>query len=157
MQLSQSELEKKVFEKFIKSIGINVVSIQSCKPPKPDIFCEAEFGKLYFELTDNTSQQMQKSAHTKDEAVRNAAFWFNPFPAEYKQKFEKHYETNSIECELVIYFGIHPVAELGPHFDTRLQDNIEWIRQHIQQSQFSRVWIYDYHQDRVLACVNRKT
>ena len=157
MPLSQQELEKKVLEKFVKCVGFNVVRIQSCDPPKPDIFCEAEFGNLYFELTDNTSQQIQKTVHTKDDAVRNAAYWFNPFPEVYKQKFTKHYETNSVDCELVIYFGIHPVAELGPHFDARLQENIKWIRQHIQQSKFSKVWIYDYHQDLVLASVNGNT
>jgi len=157
MPLSQPELEKKIFERFVKHIDFNVEGFQSCEPPKPDIICETEFGKLYFELTDNTSHQIQKSVHAKDKAVRNKTYWINPFPEEYKQKFEKRYETNSVDVELLIYFGIHPVDELGLHFDAMLKKNIEWIRQHIQQSQFSRVWIYDYHQDCVLDCVDGST
>lgn len=155
--MSQPELERNVFEKFVKHIGINVVCFQSCDPPKPDIFCETECEKLYFELTDNTSEQIQKSVRARAKAAQNAAYWINPFPEGYRQKFTKHYKTNSLDCELVIYFGIHPVAELGPHFDTRLQENIVWIRRHKQQSEFSKVWIYDYHQDRVLACVYGST
>lgn len=157
MRLSQKELEKNVFEKFIKHTGINVDDFEQCDPPKPDIFCETEDGKLYFELTDNTSEQIQKSVHANDEAIRNKAYWINPFPDRYKQKFTKNYETSSIGCELVIYFGIHPVAELGSHFDVRFQENIEWIRTNKRQSKFQKVWIYDYHQDRVLACINGST
>jgi hypothetical protein len=157
MRLSQPELEKRVFEKFVRHTGINVTCFQPCDPPKPDILCETECGKLYFELTDNTAEQLQKAVHARKEAVRNKACWINPFPEGYKQKFTKHYETNSVGCELVIYFGIHPVAEFGAHFAARLQENIEWIRRHKQQSEFQKVWIYDYHQDRVLACVNGST
>jgi hypothetical protein len=119
--------------------------------------CETECGNLYFELTDNTAEQLQKAVHARKEAVRNKARWINPFPEGYKHKFTKHYETNSVGCELVIYFGIHPVAELGAHFDASLQENIEWIRRHKPQSEFQKVWIYDYHQDRVLAWVNGST
>jgi hypothetical protein len=157
MRLSKPELEKKVFEKFVKHTGINVIRFQSCDPPQPDISCDTECGKLYFELTDNTSGQIQKSVHAKDETSRNAAYWFDPFPQRYRQKFEKHYEINSADCELLIYFGIHPVAELGPHFDSKLSENIEWIHKHMQQSQFGKVWIYDYHRDRVLARINEST
>lgn len=155
--MSKRELEKKVFEKFVKHTGINVKRFQSCDPPKPDICCATECGRLYFELTDNTSGQIQESVHAKDEASRNAGYWFDPFPQRYRKKFQKHYETNSARCELLIYFGIHPVADLGPHFDWRLHENIEWIKKHMQQSEFGKVWIYDYDQDRVLARINEST
>lgn len=157
MPLSKPELEKKIFDKFVKHIGVNVMCFKSCDPPEPDIFCETEYEGLYFELTDNTSEPMQKSMHARDEAVRNRAYWINPFPEGYKEKFNKNYETNSVACELVIYFGIHPVSEMGAHFDARLQENIEWIKREKHQSAFRKVWIYDYHQDRVLACVNGNT
>ena len=157
MRLSQSELEKKVFEKFVRHIGINVICFLACDPPEPDILCNTERGKLYFELTDNTPEQMQKTVHARKEAVRNNPCWIDPFPEVYKQKFKNHYETNSVSCELVIYFGIHPVPELGVHFDIRLQESIEWIRQYKQQSEFQKVWIYDYNQDQVLAYVNGNT
>ncbi len=151
-EIEKQELEKNVFMKFVECIDINVVRIQSCKPPEPDILCEHECGKLYFELTDNTSQNIQYSTHTKDDVIRNKANWFKPFPKEYKAKFKKKYETHSFSCELLIYFTIQP--DLGLHFDSGLEDNIEWIRQNIQQSQFNKVWIYDFHQDRILDCIN---
>lgn len=157
MRLSQPELENRVFEKFIKHTDLNVMCFQSCDPPKPDILCDTECGKLYFELTDNTAEQIQKTIHATKEVVQNEAYWINPFPNVYKQKFTKHYETDSVVCELVIYFGVHPVAKLGPHFDVKLQESIKWIRKHKQQSEFQKVWIYDYHQDRILACINGST
>jgi hypothetical protein len=155
MRLPKPELEKRVFEKFIKHLGTNVIRFHSCDPPQPDICCDAEGGKLYFELTDNTSEESQKSVHAKAETSRNTAYWFEPFPQTYTQKFEKHYETESADCELVIYFGTHPVCDLGQHFDSRLHENIEWIQANMKQSQFRKVWIYDYHRDRVLACINK--
>jgi hypothetical protein len=157
MALSQQDLEKLVFRKFVKHTGLNLIHFQSCNHPEPDILCESQSGKLYFELTDNTSEQAQEAIHTKNERIRNKAYWFNPFPEIYKQKFTKHYETSSVSCELIIYFGTHPVDELGDHFNYRLQENVEWIRQIIHQSEFQKVWIYDYHKDRVLACVSVST
>ncbi|RZB31326.1 MAG: hypothetical protein SRB2_04851 [Desulfobacteraceae bacterium Eth-SRB2] len=154
MKLSQTELEELVFKKFLKHTDLNVIRFKSCKPPKPDILCEHQCGKLYFELTDNTSEEIQKSIHAKNEQIRKKAYWFSPFPEHYRQKFRKKYDTNSLSCELIIYFGNHPVAELGPHFDNRLQENLEWIRQNINQSEFQKVWIYDYHKDMILDCVD---
>jgi hypothetical protein len=154
MTLSQQDLEKSIFERFVKHTGLNVICLQICNPPEPDVLCEHQCGKLYFELTDNTSEEEQKATHTKNEKIRRKAYWFSPFPERYRQKFTRHYETHSLSCELIIYFGIHPVAGLGPHFDYGLQENIEWIRQHINQSEFHTVWIYDYHQDKVLAQVD---
>lgn len=153
MVLSKQDLEELVFQKFVKHTGLNLINFQSCKPPEPDILCESQSGKLYFELTDNTPEQAQEAIHTKNERVRNEAYCFNPFPEIYKQKFTKHYETSSLSCELIIYFGIHPVDELGDHFKYRLEKNVEWIRQNIHQSEFQKVWIYDYHKDRVLKWV----
>lgn len=157
MTLSQQTLEKLVFEKFVKHTGLNVISFKTCKPPKPDIFCESQRERLYFELTDNTPQKMQKTVHARNEEVRGKAYFIDPFPEVYKQKFTKSYETSSLRCDLVIYFGIHPVAELGVHFEHRMHDNTEWIRQNIQQSEFQKVWIYDYHQDKVLNYVEIST
>ena len=154
MPLSKPELERVVFDKFVKHIGVKVTSFKSCNPPEPDILCDTECGALYIELTDNTSQSIQKSVHARDEATQKEAFWIDPFPEGYKHKFDKQYQTNSIACELVIYFGIHPVVGLGDHFDSRLQENIEWIKGRKHSSAFRKVWIYDYHQDCVLACVN---
>ncbi len=157
MKLSQAELERRVFKKFFKHTSLNIIRFQSCKPPKPDILCEHQFGKLYFELTDDTSEETQKSIHARNEEIRKKAYWFSPFPESYRQKFRKKYETHSLSCELIIYFGNQPVDELGDHFDIRLQENIEWIRQYMNQSEFQKVWIYDYHQDEVLVCVDGRT
>ena len=157
MKLSQQELEKLIFEKFTKHTGLHIVCFQTCNPPEPDILCEHQYGKLYFELTDNTSEQIQKSIHANKEKIRRRAYSFSPFPEKYRQKFTKHYETHLLNCELIIYFGVHPVADLGDHFNNKLQENIEWIRQHINQSEFHTVWIYDYHQDRILDQVYGRT
>lgn len=62
------------------------------------------------------------------------------FPEGYKQKFNKQYQTNSNPCDLVIYFGLHPVTELGDHFDSRLQENIEWIQGRKHSTAFRKVW-----------------
>jgi len=150
MKLSQQELEKMIFEKFVKHAGLNNVCFQTCNPPEPDILCEHQYGKLYFELTDNTSEQIQKSIHANKEKIRRRAYSFSPFPEKYRQKFTKHYETHLLNCELIIYFGVQPVADLGDHFTNKLHENIEWIRQHINQSEFDKIWIYDYHKNCIL-------
>lgn len=154
MPLSKPELETKVFHKFAKHIGVKVISFKSCNPPEPDILCDTECGRLFVELTDNTSESIQKSVHAKDDKTQREAYWIDPFPENYKQKFSKQYQTNSNPCDLLIYFGLHPVVELGDHFHSKLQENIEWIKETKHSSIFRKVWIYDYHQDRVLACVN---
>ena len=76
MKLSQTELERLVFKKFLKHTDLNVIRFQSCKPPKPDILCEHQCGKLYFELTDNTSEEIQKSIHEKNEQIRKKRIGF---------------------------------------------------------------------------------
>jgi hypothetical protein len=154
MKLKKQDVEKKIFNKFIKHTGWCVICIHSCNPPKPDILCEHKFGQLYYELTDNTSEEIQESAHSKDNSIQNRANWFKPFPDGYKKKFsdkKEPYEINSLSCELIIYFSTQP--ELGLHLERELHENVDWIRQHIKQSQFNKVWIYDYHGDRVLFCV----
>ena len=153
MPLSKPELETKVFDKFAKHIDVKVTSFRSCNPPEPDILCDTEYGGLYVELTDNTSESIQKSVHAKDETTQREASWIDPFPERYKQKFNKQYQTHSNPCDLVIYFGLHPVSELGAHFACRLQENIDWIKGNKHSTAFRKVWIYDYHQDCVLACV----
>jgi len=154
MPLSKPELETKVFCKFAKHIGVKVTSFRSCDPPEPDMLCDIECGRLYVELTDNTSESIQKSVHANDDTTQSEPYWIDPFPEHYKQKFSKQYQTNSYPCDLVIYFGLHPVTELGDHFHGKLQDNVTWIKGIKHSSIFRKVWIYDYHNDCVLACVN---
>jgi len=153
MKLSQHELEKKVFQRFMKHSDMNCTSVKICVPPRPDILCTCKNQKVYFELTDNTSHQIQKSVHARDDVVRDQAYSIDPFPAVYNQKFNKSYETDSLRCDLLVYFGMHPVKELDEHFEHRLHENIEWIGQNIHRSIFHRVWIYDYHQDAVIGRV----
>jgi len=154
-RLSQQELELRVFDRFVKHTEYAIISRRPCDPPEADIFCQTDRGALYFELTDNTAEETQRAIHSANPSIRGKAYWFSPFPPDYKQKFTKHYDTHSLRCDLIIYFGIHPVAELGPHFDDRLAENIVWIRQHMPQAAFAKVWIFDYHQDKVLSQIDK--
>ena len=155
--MSKQDLEKLIFGKFVKHAGLTRIHFESRDAPEPDILCKSKTGELYFELTNNSSQETQETIHTKNEDIKNKAYWFNPFPKTYQQKFAKHYKTGSLNCELVIYFSIQPVNELGEHFNYKLKKNLEWIRKNIHQSEFRKVWIYDYHNDKVLGCVQVST
>lgn len=157
MVLSQQELEMEVFSRFLTNTGYVFRKIEQHNPPKPDIKCCRESECCYFELTDNTPHQTQKSIHAKKNHVRDAAYFIKPIPDTYKKKFTKKYEIESCHCYLVIYYTVHPVRELGGHFERELRIQEEWIRCHIAQSEFQKVWIYDYHQDRILSYIEVNT
>lgn len=157
MQESQSELERAVFKRFAEHAGFSVTSIQSRRPPEPDLLCVTDSGEIYFELTDNTASQIQESVNARSERVKKESYWFSPFPDRYRAKFDKRYQTNSTECDLLIYFTLQPVSELSGQFDVCLEACVEWLREHLQQSVFRKVWLYDDHQGRVLACVEEQT
>ena len=153
MALSQRELELEVFNRFLTNTAYTFRKIEQHDPPEPDIKCYSETECCYFELTDNTPQQTQKSIHAKKAHVRDAAYFIKPIPDTYKKKFAKDYQTGSCHCYLVVYYTIHPVRELGGHFERELRIQEQWIRCHIAQSEFQKVWVYDYHQNKILSCI----
>lgn len=154
---SQQKLEMDVFSHFLTKTRYKCQEIEQHKPPRPDIKCYTETECYYFELTDNTPCQTQKSIHAKEKHVRDAAYFISPIPDTYKNKFTKKYETESCHCYLIIYYTVHPIRELGAHFERELRIQEKWIRRHIAQSEFQKVWIYDYQQNKILSCIEVST
>ncbi len=103
--------EQKVFVAFAKRCGLKIseCSIESRKPPMPDIYCNFDGSNYFFELAEVVPQVHAQALNTK--GVYSSAF---PDPSEIGpcamvnilwKKQQKKYETGGFPVDLLLYFS----------------------------------------------------
>ena len=158
MALSNQEIENLVFTKFVKNHRFQeIYDLEDWKQrDKPDIWCKCKDSERYFELTDNTDQQLRQYMNDpKNKKVKYEPWRIQVFPSKYQDKFGKQYQTNNKQCDLIVYFGLYPVEFSERRFSEELNKNIGEIIIDIEKSPFESVWIFDYEKDKILQKINR--
>lgn len=124
----KAERERAVFQAFIKASGLKIdpESVESCKPPRPDIVCFQENdGNIAFELVEICAQDLA----SKISAIKKEEFGFvrsnDPSRDVLQKKLKKHYETEhpiellcytagrTISPDDVILAAIHPMIDMN--------------------------------------------
>jgi hypothetical protein len=159
VQSKKAEAERKVFRRFAKAAGLELVSrsVRSCTPPYPDISCRISGVRRYFELTRMVHRSFSEAVgHSVGQTKRTGV----PPPPQadiyddrlalresIARKAAKPYDEESSPLDLLIHIDgfFHP---------PRMRR--EWAQAILQEegtggSRWDRLWLYDEVSDEVIA------
>jgi hypothetical protein len=151
-EVEKAEREKRVFQEFIKKSGlpINPESVESCKPPKPDIICfhESE-GYVAFELVEVCDPNIAKaiSALRNEGGVRYIR-GSDPSLDVIRKKFTKPYNSE-YPIELLCYQDGRTVSP-----DASIRDAVDRLIS-MNNGKFRRIWLLGDKCESVWALVKR--
>lgn len=154
--------EREVFFEFASAAGLVLDhgTVESCKPPEPDIRCMVDGQAVYFELGRLLDHGMQR---LKLRMLRG--YTFSNVDAEdvrlperevLRRKLEKEYVASGTPIDLVLYYDNEDwlVGDV-PVFD---DSGFGWHAGHVMrplidaQREFRQVWVYERHRRTVLWC-----
>ncbi len=119
------------------------------KPPLPDIRLLINNCDSYFELGEIVSKELAESisvSQRQRSATGSRVSLIDPLTYILASKCGKTYPTNEAPVELLLYYWRHyPDEATKAAIFEHLARNRESTEQLVQQSQFERVWIYDWH------------
>ncbi|MGC2163444.1 MAG: hypothetical protein WA634_16160 [Silvibacterium sp.] len=149
----QQTAESRVFISFANATGLVADPYKhdnEC-PPRPDVRTSIDGHDYYFELGEIVDEGLARNIDRsrKTGMVSGCALsQVDPLAKMLKQKCKKEYETNDIPIDLLLYYW-----RQGPYTDT-ICDYLLWnnrdIEGQLQNSQFARIWIYDWQSGKVL-------
>jgi hypothetical protein len=156
--LDKETHEQMIFKDFVRAAGLHVLlgSIHSKEPPLPDISCELDGQLHYFELTRASDQKIandvgallkntyktgtggvgQAMSYDDREMLRTAI----------ERKNNKTYKTNGAPIDLLVYYD-------GVTSPSPLPDLIDETFRSLQtesQTQWNKIWLYDWPNNRIL-------
>lgn len=144
--------ERELFAAFARRSGLNINerSIKSCEESKgePDICCQIDGRKYFFELTEVVPQKQAEALETK--GIYHSSF---PDPKQrgsqamvhrLKEKQEKKYETYGSPVDLLLYFDRDfPMYLPDVRGDIAEPTDIELALAECKRlGAFSRIWSY---------------
>jgi hypothetical protein len=154
--MSKADDERQVFESFAIAARLEAESIESRKPPYPDISCRIGNVVRYFELTraanqgiaDEVGRLLAKARKTGESGVGRAQVYNDEatLRAAVARKAESSHETDGAPLDLVVYYDgvFHPAPEF------------EWIEQAVSElraqycGRWNAIWLYDHTTKRLL-------
>lgn len=81
--------------------------------------------------------------------VESSAWVDDPCKERIKRKFEKKYETESNNVELLAYYELQPI-EPESILEYKLNSLKEFVKNNIKSSVFRRVWIYSIRKNKIV-------
>ena len=81
--------------------------------------------------------------------VESLAWIDNPCKESIKRKFEKEYETESNNIELLVYYELQP-KEPKNILEYKLNSLKKFVKNNIKSSKFQRVWIYSARENKII-------
>jgi hypothetical protein len=142
--------EQKVFVAFAKRCGLMIKesSVESRKPPMPDIYCNLDGSDYFFELAEVVPPVQAQALNTK--GVYNSAF---PDPGErgpramvniLRQRQQKKYETCGSPVDLLLYFSKDlPMYLPDVNSEVAGPTDIDLAVEECKRlGQFVRIWTY---------------
>lgn len=81
--------------------------------------------------------------------VESSAWVDDPCKERIKRKFEKKYETESNNIELLAYYELQP-KEPANILEYKLNSLKEFVKNNIKSSEFQRVWIYSTRGNKII-------
>ena len=167
--MSKSHHELSVFLEFAKVAGtpIDTSTVETCKPPKPDIRCICAGEPVYFELSCILGNDFMRRYRNK--VLKNArenrpppqlssadASRVNlPERDTLQEKLSKTYQTGGVPLELLLYYDAEHLMVLGsiPPID------FEWLASEVMvplltpmPSHIRRVWVFERYRNSVMWC-----
>jgi hypothetical protein len=147
--------ERTIFVRFAKAAGLVVEegSIQSDRPPRPDISCKIRQTTHHFELGEITDQGLAARVAQAIREMRITGGFFSqdrPLVNLLKQKAKKNYENLGGRLELVLYYDKQypPPADGLKHSTIR---EIELCVSSMLAGPWSRIWIFDNWNEDIIA------
>jgi hypothetical protein len=141
-EAAKAERERLVFKSFIKTktfieksgLQINPRTVESCKPPKPDIvcYCQKKEDKVAFELVEICAEDIARSTSAIDKEVIYIRSR-NPSRDVLRKKLKKRYQIE-FPIELLCYTG----RTISP--DIVILEAIRPIID-MDNGQFRRIWL----------------
>lgn len=147
--------EKTIFERFTKAAGLRVEngSVQSDRPPKPDISCRIAQATHHFELGEVTDQGLaaRLAQALRDMKITGGFFSQDkPLVDLLKQKANKNYENLDGALELVLYYDKQYPPPNGGLKQSTL-DELEVCVSSMLTGPWSRIWIFDNWNEKIIA------
>jgi len=81
--------------------------------------------------------------------VESVAWIDDPCKERVKRKFEKKYETESNNIELLAYYELQP-KEPDNILEYKLNSLKEFVKNNIKSSEFQRVWVYSVRKNKIV-------
>ncbi|HVS83622.1 MAG TPA: hypothetical protein VHE60_17965 [Pyrinomonadaceae bacterium] len=150
--------ERRIFNQFIATTNLRVDtgSIQSEKWPKPDISCAISGQHHYFELTEITDEGLARNMSCIDPLKPTGGAYFDdrPLLKAFSTKSHKTYISCDGALELLAYYDKqYPPLDLQPS----IAQQFCWMTQDmILRGPWSRLWIYDSGNKKVLWMIERE-
>ncbi|UCB57615.1 MAG: hypothetical protein JSV30_03275 [Candidatus Omnitrophota bacterium] len=108
--IKKKQLELEILEKFSKHhpSKLNIASMRSVNPPKPDIEINTECGEtIAFELSELVDREMIRRIQTQLKINRLCTDYYKNLPKDKKNKFESRYGHN-----LIYIFFEHGISSI---------------------------------------------
>lgn len=154
----KAERERIIFQRFASAAGQRAEhgSINSERPPKPDISCIIEGVKHHFELGEITDQGLASRLAQALREMRITGGFFSqdkPLLSLISQKATKNYGDLEGPLDLVLYYDKqYPPPEGG-----LTEFTLAKLEQHALEmlaGAWSRIWIFDNWNQQILATWN---
>jgi hypothetical protein len=135
----KAKFEREVFEEFVRASGLPVdpKTIQQFEPPAPDIQCEIEGRKAFFELTMLSDSELEHQVGKGEFKYTNFHVGFEKLLEIIDYKSSRKYVATSLD--LVIHsgqvVGFHRLWEMDPF--GQLMSEV------MGRTNFDRIWLFD--------------
>lgn len=151
---AKAQLECEVFRKFatVAALALDVGSVESRRPPEPDIRCSVGGNPRLIELVEITDPDLAaRCAKARRERRPTGGFFSDdrPLACAVASKAEKTYETGGVPVFLLAYYDKqYPTSEVDPEIIRR---TIHGIAQGMVTFEgWSGMWVFDTWTNRIL-------
>jgi hypothetical protein len=147
--------ERRIFTEFVAAADLDIDgdSIQSERPPKPDLSCTVSGERHYFELTEITDEDLARNRSISLKTCQTTGGPISddePLARAFSNKAAKaqnSYKSLDGKLELLAYYDKQdPPLDLQPATNAHLF----WVSQDMVLGTWSRLWIYDTSNKKVL-------
>jgi hypothetical protein len=152
----KARYEQTIFTEFVEAANLDVDmnSLKSERPPKPDINCTISGERHYFELTEITDQDLARNVSISLKTLETTGGAYSddePLVRAFSSKAVKaqnSYTPLDGKLELLAYYDKqYPPLEL----QAATKEHLYWVTQNmVLLGPWSRLWIYDTWNKRVL-------
>jgi hypothetical protein len=155
----QQTTESRVFIRFANTTQLMADPFihDNERPPRPDIRASIDGHDCYFELGEILDEQLAKNINRTLKtgmASGCALSQIVPLMKMLKQKCEKKYEIDDTPMDLLLYYWRQ--GPYQPVVDDYLFTNRRNIEESLRNSQFDKIWIYNWDLGKVLWQIEAK-
>jgi len=159
----KARYERLIFTDFAKAantvadFSVNLESVKSEEPPKPDISCTIDGQRNYFEMTEITDQGLARNVSISIKKMKITGRFFSqdePLIKAFSSKAKKTYPPLDGPLELLAYYDKQYPPPTNLIQESTLNTLCLIIRDMTIFGPWSRLWIYDQWNKNILGCVS---